>query len=93
MLVLYDANNTKSKMFKRIKKTHVQSILVLHIYSGENHIPGTMVCEQLLFFLLCSPGKKKKKKIKSQVAVWCTETDGQPLRSYFLRDNRHALLA
>ena len=61
VLVLYDANNTKSKMFKRIKKTHVQSILVLHIYSGENHIPGTMVCEQLLFFLLCSPGKKKKK--------------------------------
>ena len=40
--------------------------------------------------LVVQPWEKKKKKVQNPVAAWRTETDGQPLRSYVLRDNHRA---
>ena len=41
----------------------------------------------------CAALNKKRKTFKSQDAAWCTETDGQKLRSFFLRNNHHQLFA
>ena len=41
----------------------------------------------------CAALNLPHKKVKKQAAEWCTETDGQTLRSFFLRDNHHLLLA
>ena len=40
----------------------------------------------------CFP-EKKNGKVQNQAAAGCTGTDGQTLRSFFLRDNHHLLLA
>ena len=42
--------------------------------------------------LTCGPEKKKKGQ-KPMPGRRCTESDGQTLRSFFLRDNHHLLLA
>ena len=41
----------------------------------------------------CAALKKQSKIVRNQAAAWCTETDGQTVRSFFLRDNHHLLLA
>ena len=45
------------------------------------------------FVYLVMPVKATPKMPQNQAAAWCTETDGQPLRSFFLRDNHNLILA
>ena len=69
---------TKSKMYYRKKKYLAKKVV---LYDTE-----------YMCLLTCGPEKKKKGQ-KPMPGRRCTESDGQTLRSFFLRDNHHLLLA
>lgn len=84
VFVRYDVDDIKSKMFCK-NNTQEQSILVLY------QVPGMTLYARSCCFLLCGLIKNTK-LVQSQTAAQSTETDVQPLRSYFLWDSHHLLL-